>query len=391
MNIKSLLVLAAFASAGTSVYAQKSNVNKAKTNLAEFQKFKEAGTGEQLSLPKLKAAQEAIDLAVVHEKTKENAEAWTVYSIVYANLATLNKSAEEAKKAEDGISKAKSIDTDGANKENITVAGQILGQYSFNAGAEEYQAQKYKEAYASFDKALTYLPGDTTLIYYGGISALQAKDYDNAIAKYKELLPRKDFSSHKQVVVDLPKFYLNKKDTVSALEYAAKAVEMYPDDNAAAVQNIEFNLITGREKEIIAGITAQLAKDPNNKSLNYYLGIAQSANKNDAAAIEAYRKAVAIDPDYFEANTNLAITLMNGVREKLNKLNNDRSLTQAKYNAELEKIKSEIKPVLVNLEKAVQLQPKNIDALTNLKNYYVFMQDEAKSTEINQKIKELEN
>ncbi|MEN5232066.1 tetratricopeptide repeat protein [Sphingobacterium faecium] len=388
MNIKSLLLLAAIASAGTSVYAQKNNVNKAKTGIAKFEELKGAGT-PQLALPNLKTAQEAIDLAVVHDKTKDNAEAWTIYSLVYANLANLDKSTEAAKKAEDGIAKAKSLDTDGANKDNIRVSEQVLGQYNFNIGAEEYQGQKYKEAYDSFEKALTYLPGDTTLIYYGGISALQVNDYDKAIAKYKQLIPVKEFSSHKQVVVDLPKLYLSAKDTTSALEYAAKAVELYPEDNAAAVQNIEFNLITGREKEILAGITAQLAKDPNNKSLNYYLGIANSANKNDAAAIEAYKKALAVDPDYFEANTNIAITMMNGVREKLNILNNDRSLSQAKYNEGVAKIKEEIKPALVYLTKAVELQPKNVDALTNLKNYYVFMQDEAKTSEITAKINAL--
>ncbi|KKX49820.1 hypothetical protein [Sphingobacterium sp. IITKGP-BTPF85] len=97
MNIKSLLLLAAVASASTSVYAQKNNVNKAKTSIAKFEELKGAGT-PQLALPNLKTAQEAIDLAVVHEKTKDNAEAWTIYSLVYANLANLDKSADEAKK-----------------------------------------------------------------------------------------------------------------------------------------------------------------------------------------------------------------------------------------------------------------------------------------------------
>lgn len=81
---------------------------------------------------------------------------------------------------------------------------------------------------------------------------------------------------------------------------------------------------------------------------------------------------------------------MNKTREKLNEVNNNRKLTQAQYNAEVDKIKAELKPVLPYLEKAVALQPKNVDALTNLKNYYVFMQDEAKTAEINAKIKEVE-
>lgn len=390
MNIKSLLLLTAIGTVTTTVsFAQKSNISKAKTGLAKYQELKEAGTA-QLGLPNLKTAKEAIDAAVANEKTKDNAEAWTVYSLVNANLSAVDKSAELAKLAEDGIAKAKSLDSDGANKENIHVAEQILGQYNFNLGAEEYQAQKYGESYNSFVKALQYLPGDTLVTYYSGVAALSNKDYKNAIERYKELLPHKDFSSHKSVTVDLPKLYLSIQDTASALEYAKKAAQEYPDDNAAMTQNIELNLITGHEKETIADITAQLAKDPNNKNLNYYLGIAQSASKNDDAAIAAYRKAVEIDPNFFEANTNLAITLMNKTRERLNEVNNNRKLTQAQYNAEVDKIKADLKPVLPYLEKAVELQPKNYDALTNLKNYYVFMQDEQKTAEITAKLKTLE-
>lgn len=390
MNLKSLLLLAAIGTVSTSVsFAQTGNVKKAKTGLAKFQELKDAGTA-QLGLPNLKSAKEAIDAAVINEKTKDNAEAWTVYALVNANLSTIDKSAELAKLAEDGIAKAKQLDTDGANKANITVAEQILGQYNFNIGAEEYQAQKYADSYSSFTKALTYLPGDTLVTYYSGVAALSNKDYKNAIERYKELIPRKDFSSHKTIMVDLPKLYLSLQDTTSALEYAKKAAEAYPDDNAAMTQNIELNLITGHEKETIDAITTQLAKDPSNKSLNYYLGIAQASAKNDEAAVAAYKKALEIDPNFFEANTNLAITLMNKIREKLNVVNNNRKLTQAQYNTEVEKIKEELKPVLPYLEKAVSLQPKNVDALTNLKNYYVFMQDEAKTTEVNAKIKELE-
>src|SRR5690606_16309976 len=219
---------------------------------------------------------------------------------------------------EEGIQKAKELDADEKNQENISVAGHLLGQFNFNQGVGSWEKQDFKSAYASFDKALTFLPGDTTLTYYSGLAAIQNQDYPNAIDKYKQLIPEKEFSSHKAVMVDLPKLYLSAQDTVNALEYAAKAVEEYPNDNDAAIQNIELNLIVGNEEKIISEIENQISKDASNKSLHYYLGIAYSSAGNNEKAVEAYKKAVEIDPNYGDANKNAAAMIINNVRDQLN-------------------------------------------------------------------------
>src|SRR5690606_1102730 len=212
-------------------------------------------------------------------------EAWTIHALVNANVASLENSAEAATTAKEAIEKAKALDTDGKNAENLTIAGQLLGQFNFNQGVAAWEKQDFKSAYGAFEQALTFLPGDTTLIYYSGLAALQSSDYKSAIEKYKLLLPVKEFSSHKSVVVDLPKLYLSDKDTTSALEYAAKAAQEFPDDNDAVMQNIELNLIVGNETKIISDIEGQIAKDASNKSLHYYLGIAHSAANNTEKAV----------------------------------------------------------------------------------------------------------
>jgi len=388
MNLKQALLLTAIAISSTSAFAQVNNLKKAKSSIAKFQELQQAGSLE-LALPSLKTAKEAIDAAVVHDKTKDLAETWTYYSLVNANFATIEKSADYAKKTEEAIAKAKSLDTDQANATNIHVAEQLLGQYNFNDGVGFWESQDFPKAYQAFNTALNYMPGDTTLTYYSGLAALQSQDYKSAIEKYKALVPVKDFSAHKSIMVDLPKLYMYEADTVSALAAAEAATVAYPNDNDAAVQNIEYNLIVGNAQQVIDKINGQIAKDPTNKTLPYYLGIAYNASDDNDKAGEAFRKAVSLDPNYFEANTNLAISIMTNVREVLNKANNDRSLKANDYNAIVAKAKEDIKEALPYLEKAVQIQPDNVDALTNLKNYYDFMQDEAKSNEIKAKIEAL--
>lgn len=385
MNIKKAILFSLLVAAGSTAFAQSGNLRKAKSGLQKFQELQSAGSPE-LGKTNLESAKEAIDLAIAHDKTKDNPETWTVYSLVNANLAALENSEEAATAAEEGIQKAKELDSDEENQENITVAGQLLGQYNFNQGVGSWENQDFKSAYAAFDKALTYLPGDTTLTYYSGLAAIQNQDYPNAIEKYKQLIPEKEFSSHKAVMVDLPKLYLSAKDTTNALEYAAQAAAAFPDDNDAAIQNIELNLIVGNEEKIINEIENQISKDASNKGLYYYLGIAYSAAGNNEKAIEAYKKAVEIDPDYIEANKNAAATIINSVREQLNALNEDKTLSNDDYNVKVTELKEKITEALPYLEKVVQLDPDDVDALRSLRGYYDFQQDEEKSAEIQAKI-----
>ncbi len=174
-----------------------------------------------------------------------------------------------------------------------------------------------------------------------------------------------------------------------AITAAAEAVAAYPNDNDAVVQNIELNLITGNEAKIVSDIESQVAKDPQNKSLHYYLGLAYGAAGDTEKSLASYQKALEIDPNYLEANTNAAVVIMNGGREELMKLNEDKSIPTTEYNKRVEGIKGKIAQAVPYLEKSVELDPKNVDALRNLKNYYDFMNDEAKSAEIQAKIEAL--
>ena len=390
MNLRKsiLLVGLLFATGSTAVFAQSGKLRKAKSAIVKFEELKAAGTAE-LGMSSLTEAQAAIDDAIEHDKTKDNPETWTYYALVYANLANLDGGEEAAVKATEAIEKAKELDTEEKNSENIHVAGQTLGQYQFNKGVAAWDKQDYKTAYDDFSTALKYLPGDTTLTFYSGLAAVQNQDYDKAIEKYEELVPVKEYSSHKTIMVDLPKLYLSKGDTTAAITAAANAAEAYPDDNAAVQQNIELNLITGNEGKIVSDIEAQVAKDPENKSLHYYLGLAYGAAGEPDKALAAYEKAIAIDPDYVEANTNAAVVIMNAGRDKLMALNDDKSISGEDYNKQVEDIKTEISRAVPYLEKAAALDSGNADALRNLKNYYDFMNDEAKSAEIQAQIEAL--
>lgn len=385
MNLKKAIIFTAILAAGSSTYAQTNNLKKAATNIQKYEELRSTGSA-QLGESFLKTAKEAIDAASVHEKTKDLAETWTYYSLVYSNLASNDKSDETAAKAEEAIKKAKELDKDGKQAANIAAAEQGLYAFNFNAGVAHWDKQDFKSAYQAFDKASNLVPTDTTVTYYAGLAAIQNKDYQAGIEKYKKLIDRKDYSSHKSILVDLPKLYLSLQDTTNALEYAALAAKEYPAENDAVVQNIELNLIVGNEAKIISEIENQIAKDGNNKNLYYYLGIAQSAKNDPEKAYAAYKKAIEIDPNYTDAQVNAAVVLMNSVREELQGLNNNKTLSNVQYAAKVEELKNKIKPAEAHFTKVLEADPKNENALRGLKSLYDFLQDEAKAKEIQAKI-----
>lgn len=387
MSLKKTIILSVLIASGasTSVFAQNSNVKKAASNIQEYEKFRGAGT-PQLGEKFLNTAKEAIDLAVVHEKTKDNADTWTYYSLIYANLATDKKDSETAKKAGEGIIKAKELDKDAKNKDNIGIAEQTLYAFNFNQGVGFWEKSDFPSAYKAFDQALVYSPGDTTLTYYSALAAVQSSDYTNGIARYKQLIDKKDFSQHKTVMVDLPKLYLSLKDTTSALEYSALAAKEYPNDNNAVTQNIELNLIVGNESKIITDIENQITRDSGNKTLYYYLGLALNASGKPKESYEAYKKAIAIDPNYSDANLNAAVVLINSTRDDIQALNDDKTLSNTQYTTKLNELKDKIKPAEGYFLSVLTNEPNNEMALKGVKSLYDFLQLEEKSKAIQARI-----
>ncbi|NGM72858.1 tetratricopeptide repeat protein [Sphingobacterium sp. SGL-16] len=388
MNIKKGIIFTAiFVSAG-SLFAQTGNIKKAQTNFQKYFEVKQAGT-PQLGTTYITTAKEAIDAAVVHEKTKESAEAWTIYSLVYGNLGADNNSEEDINKAKEAIAKARSLDTDKKNEENIKNSEHNLYAYNFNKGVAAWDKQDYPGAYNAFSDALTYMPGDTTLTYYAGIAAVQSQDYQKGLEKYLALVDRKDYSEHKKIVKDIPNLYLSLSDTTNALKYAREAAKMYPEDNEIANQNINYNIALGNTTGIMSELKSQIEKEPTNKTLYFYLGIAESSLGNNETALEAYKKALEIDPNYVDANINAGVSLVNIIKDELSVINADKTLSNNQYNSKVTALKEKVKPAEAYFAKVVEIEPNNESALRGLKSVYDFLQLEDKAKAIQDKLNAL--
>ncbi|MFB2121611.1 tetratricopeptide repeat protein [Parapedobacter sp. 2B3] len=390
MKVKSIL-LGTLVLASSAAFSQTANLRKAKASYNKFNEVKSIGNSA-LGITDLTTAKEALEKAIEHEKTKDLAETWTYYALVNADLGLLDSTdAAEGyiQTAGEAREKAVSLDTEKENEQNLGILNSIIAQYEMNKGVKAWDSQDFEGAYNAFDKGLTYLPNDTTLLYYSGLAAINSQDYDKALAKYVELVPIDSFSNNKQIILDVSRLYLMQGDTTNAIKYAQIGVDKYPDDGELATQNIELNLMAGNEQEIINTITAQVEKDPENENLHYYLGIAYSEMGEIEKAETAYRKALDINPDYLDANINLGGLILNKGIDHFNKTNNA-SLPQAEYDVEIKKAYDIFDSALPYLEKAVELNGSSYLALTNLKKYYEIKEDKDKIAELQARIDALQ-
>ncbi len=398
----------------TTTFAQKGELNNAQSEYDKYETSRGNKLTAAIAATSIANAKTSIDKAVLNEKTSVMPQTFALKGAIYSSLAVQDSvpatSAPLFASAEEAIKKAKELDTKGENKKLIDHANVNLAQYQLTKGVRDYQNKDFKNAYKSFDYYRNVLPEDTNAIYYTGLAAANANMYPEAITNYNKLLTT-NYSGKQHIYTDLSTIYLLNKDTTGALKVVSDGVAKYPTNADFRKREVEIYLQTGRQKEVIDKINAAIANDPKNKSLYYYAGLtysqaAESAGKdatkakdaagkaaaqknkeeNFAKATEMYKKALELDPNYFEANLNLGYVLLSPAIDMYNAANKLPASQQKAYDAAIAKASAQFDVAKPYLLKAVELNPKSYDALNNLKTYYLGKKDTAHATEIQKQI-----
>lgn len=419
MKIK-LLMTGLMGLVSVAAFAQKGELNNAKEKYDSYSIEKAQKITQVQGAKDIAEAKASIDKASVNEKTANLPLTFALKGAIYAALVSrdtipANKAANFAI-AEEALKKAKSLDS--IKQENKTIihdADLALASYQFDLGREEFQNKKYEDAYKSFDYYYEIAPTDTLALYVTGISAANAADanpkyYGYAISSYSKLLTT-NYSNKPAIYYDLTNIYLANKDTTNALKTVSAGVAAYPTDNNLRRREIEIGLQSGKQDVMVNKIQSAIAADPKNKTLYYYLGLTYSqiaeaygnqqkktkvaAEKaaletkkvdNYHLAAEQYKKALELDPNYFEANLNLGYVILNPAIDEYNAANQLPSNKQKEYEAALAKSKADFEAARPYLQKAVDLNPKSYDALNNLKTYYLGTQNTTKANEVQKQI-----
>src|SRR5690606_12549235 len=99
-----------------------------------------------------------------------------------------------------------------------------------------------------------------------------------------------------------------------------------------------------------------------------------------------YKRALAVDPDYPEANINMGGLVMNQGIDIYNKANALPTSKQKEYDAMMKQAQAKFDKAFPFLQKAAELNPKSRLALENLKTYYIVKKNDAKVNELKAQI-----
>ncbi len=288
---------------------------------------------------------------------------------VYQNIVKKEYSKQALMEAVKSLEKVKELEKEGANYYTLTdlKLQEIWGNY-VNVGSTAYGEGNFEEAVKAFEKALVVIPEDTTATLYAGIAAQQSEDNQTALKYYYRLI---DLDYHEPdiygSIISIERY--QNEDIDKAIEVVRMAQKKFPENDAFAKQEINLLISAERTDEAKDKLNEAIEKEPNNANLYFNLGYLYEELNQPEKAEESYRKAVEIDPEYLDANYNLAVYYYNIAADLFTQAANMDLKTYQKEGKKLEKeAEVYLKKALPYFEKAREKAPRRIGYFRNIAN-----------------------
>lgn len=336
----------------------------------------------------LDKAKIAIDKASEHEKSISNPKTWMYRGQVYTTIFTTEEwntlSEKPLVEALNAYKKLKETDTKGRYADEYNQGINFVTVKLFEKGVGDFNSQAYENAIENFGFILEMNPEDTVALYNSALAAERSGNSDLTREFYGKLIGM-DYDQP-EMYRSLANNYLTSSDTASGLTIIEKGRTRYPEYNGLVIDELNIYIAQGKLKEAIGKLEAATTADPENQTLFFALGAAADNIQNFQKAIEAYKKAIELDGNYFAANYNLGALFYNkGVNlvQAANKISfND---TKAYEKAKASFI-AEFNSALPYLEKSLELDSEDKNTLISLKEIYVRLGDLEKSKEMKQRL-----
>jgi tetratricopeptide (TPR) repeat protein len=335
----------------------------------------------------LDKAQAAIDEAILNPKTSESAKTWyyrgEVYLSIFGSEQYASLASDPLVTALESYSKSLVLDLKNDFSDDSrrkigsafnTIYNRGVGSYSkgYSLYLEKDSANalmNFTNALADFERLLVLTPGDTNLIFNAALASEKLNDNARAVKYFNNLLAI-DFKTA-AIYQTLAQIMKEEKDTARAIEYLAAGRKAFPNEVGLVIDELNIYMLQNRQAEIVANLNEAIKLAPENATLYYALGYAHDRQKNEELAALNYSKAIEKKPDYFEPYYNLGALYFNKSVEMLKEANKIPFNQPKKYEESMVKVKAAFEKAQPFLEKAHELNPADIDAMTSLQQLYV--------------------
>lgn len=342
-----------------------------------------------------------------------------------------NNDFEKMKQSADAFKMATQIE---GSKKDAEEGMQQLRVALVNSAVTDQRAKNYDLATEKLYTSYT-ISKDTLDLYNAAESSILAKNYDNALKHYEELLDmgytgiRKEWiatdietgeiatfgsesdrttgmlsgkytnpdermapSVKGDILRNIAIIYTSKGDKDKAMKVMADARKENPGDASLMRAEADMAYQAGDMQKYNKLMDEIIATDPTNPELYYNLGVGYAKNGEDDKAIEKYKKALSLDPDYAAAQINIAATMLGKETAIVEEMNNLGTSTadNKRYDELKEKRKQLYIETVPYLESAVKLRPDNIELVRTLMNIYSQVGEDTKSAEMKAKLQAME-
>jgi tetratricopeptide (TPR) repeat protein len=369
-----------------------------------------------------KAAKETIATLESNEDAIESKYKAKYY---YLKGAAYGKS--NVKKAAEAYNKLFSVEKE-SGKAKYTKEAQpklnALIQFVSQKAIDAYNKEKnYSIATKNFYLTYKLSPKDTSFLYNAAVSASLDKDYDNSLKYYKELQeigytgintqylavnkktgkeenlgdksnrdtmvkfgtyinPTEKTSESKQsdIVKNIGYILINQGKTDEAIVAIKEARKSSPKDLNLLLNEAQLYIKLEQMDKFGLLMEEAIQLDPTNPTLFFNLGVVNAGEGKTKEAIEYYKKAVELKPDYGDAYMNLAVAILSG-EEAIVKEMNDNLSNFKKYDELEKKQKALYNRALPYLEKADEIK-RSEDTVKSLLNIYDVIGDSKKADDL---------
>jgi tetratricopeptide (TPR) repeat protein len=324
--------------------------------------------------------------------------------------------------------------TSGKNKYTSDAAKSIIEIKSklINSAIADSKVENHSDSAKKLYDAYLLDKKDTLNLYYAASTYVNAKEYDQALKIYQDLKQMKYSGRGTNYLAvnkltgeeDLFTTAVERDRMVNMGTHEKPTVEVTPSKRAEIYKNMALILVdAGKTEEAKSAIEEArtenpedtsliltqanlylqtkdyetykklinevLEKSPNDADLVFNLGVLSANAKDVVNAEKYYARTMEINPQYLNAYINMAALKLepeNAVIAQMNKLgNSDKDMKRyAVLKIERQNI---FKSVIPYLEKAMEVDPKNVDVANTLLNVYSALEMTAQKKALEAKMK----
>ncbi len=300
---------------------------------------------------------------------------------------------------------------------------------------KDQNEEKYDKAAEKLYAGYQLNNKDTLYLYYAASNSINGGDYDTALKYYEELKglgytgietqyvavnketgeeevmakvqrdlmvksgeylnpeDRKIPSKAGEIAKNIALIYIDQGKNEEAIAAMDEAKLANPDDISLLQSEADMYYKLGNKEKYKELMEAIVEKDPNNPTIYYNLGVTSYEIGNTEAAIKYYNKALELNPKLTEARLNIAAAILSGetaIVEQMNALGLSKADTQ-KYDELAEQRKGLYRQAIPYLEKVIQDNPENVEAIRTSMNIYYQLAETEKAEALQEKLNQIQD